>query len=581
MSLQNELNRLFSMVSQGKSKKALAQAKAAIRRYGQHPALFHISALAQCAAGKQREAIPNFQKALKLDPDFHDAAKAYATVLIKLGQAKQVVSVLRRASAALPDDPAIAKLTALAKFSERQLDAASEAATHFLQLQPDDVQGYLLRADIFEAGNRLKEAAEDVMHAIAKVPNDPELWIRLSMLNAERGEHDAALQTAEQAVSIAPDYPRAIMQQANLLLGAGFRSEAIQGYRRALTLNPGEPETIDQLAKLQTTEENAGLEPSVASLFKSAKGRNRAILGFALTAIAEQKGDNAAAQSYLSAANREMAKLTPYSRKSEQTVNDKIMGRYADVKPSEQSENHKGPCPIFILGLPRSGTTLIETILGNHPDISPLGERDSCDLLYPVIDGNLVFDKTATDEFVRRDQAELSEEAKGSRFYTDKMPENHRMIGFLKTAYPDCRIIHVKRDPRDTALSMWRARFADGALAYTYDFSDMAHRFNLYAEMMQMWQRLYPDEIHVVHYEDVVSDPVSVSKRLADLCDVTWLDAMAHPETSANTVRTLTAYQLRQPVHSRSVGKWPGKEDLLKPFLDGLDPKLWPELAAV
>ena len=136
----------------------------------------------------------------------------------------------------------------------------------------------------------------------------------------------------------------------------------------------------------------------------------------------------------------------------------------------------------------------------------------------------------------------------------------------------------MRRDPRDIALSMWRGRFTGRALDYTYDQQAMARRFNTYARMMAHWHKVLPGQVLDLSYEEMVSDIDSASRTLADWCGLEWDAAMARPNESAGQVLTMSAAQIRQPVHQRSVGGWKAHETMLGDFIDGLDPALWPEI---
>ncbi len=218
-------------------------------------------------------------------------------------------------------------------------------------------------------------------------------------------------------------------------------------------------------------------------------------------------------------------------------------------------------------------------MLGAHPEVHPLGEQIAAGrILYPMIEAERPFGPGEVAEYLEQESRLLPPLPQGISAYTDKMPENYRLIGFLRTVHPEARFVHVRRDPRDVALSMWRGHFAGSALNYTYDLTAMAHRFNLYAEIMAFWHRLLPGQILDLSYEEVTAVPEAASRKLADHCGLGWVPQMAHPEQVETPVLTLSAGQLRQPVHRRSVGQWRQQAEALAPFIDGLDPALWPGL---
>lgn len=186
--------------------------------------------------------------------------------------------------------------------------------------------------------------------------------------------------------------------------------------------------------------------------------------------------------------------------------------------------------------------------------------------------------ETARERFVQEDCARLPDLPAGSMAYVDKMPENFRLLGFLLTAYPGARAINLYRDPRDTALSLWQEHFSGTALNYAYDMVGMAHRFNEYARLMMHWRALFPGRVLDMPYAELAADPAQVSRRVAAFCGLDWAAEMADPVRDAGPVLTASATQLRQGVHTRSVGRWRQHAEMLTPFVQALDPGLWPEI---
>ena len=336
--------------------------------------------------------------------------------------------------------------------------------------------------------------------------------------------------------------------------------------------------TVDQLRGDLIDRFGQGLGPD---------GFNRLLEGglhFAQARLAEICGDAAEARRQRNEANRLMARLLPYDPMADARLAGRILDRFPTPAPAPAAAPpgtgpDAAPAQFFIIGLPRSGTTLAEAILAAHPAVAALGERSAAGrLLQPVIDADLPFDAAAIARFRDGDRALLPPLPPRTRAYTDKMPENYRLLGFLGAAYPRARFVLVTRDPRDVALSMWKAHFSGTALNYCYDLTAMAHRFNLFARMMAHWQAHLPGRILTLPYEEIVQDIEGASRRLACFCGLDWLPAMTRPEENPAPVLTLTATQLRQPVHRRSVGGWRAHAEELDPFLKALDPTLWPDL---
>jgi tetratricopeptide (TPR) repeat protein len=567
-----------SLLQAGRHKAALKLAKAGMRKQPGHPGFPNVAGIALSGTGKPRDAIAMFQKALKLDPAFADARKNLAQTLLLIDQAAPARRHLEKLAGQTPGDADVLYLLAQCVLQTGALDDAEATISRAIDMAPDGSRYFNLRAIIRSQSGKLDASLADYESALQINPNDVETLTNISLPLARQTRHDEALAVVRKAVSLNPDHIAARLRLATQLVEMGQPQDAISEYRAALDRDPQNAVAIEQLALLQNAQDNAGFEKTARTALARApqKGDARAHLGFALAHIALQSGDARASAQYLSDANQVKARNWPYDARADAAQHQKIQSRFTDVvaAPSPTTED---PTAIFVLGLPRSGTSLTEVVLSAHSRVTPLGERATAGILAgPIIDGDKPFGPTEARKMAADYLHSLPHLPDGTIAFVDKMPENYRLIGFLKSAFPDCRIVHLRRDPRDVALSMWRGHFAGSALSYTYDLSAMAHRFNLYAAMMAHWHRVTPGQIFDLSYEDLVRDVTGTGKELAAYCGLDWEPAMATPEHTTVPVLTLSAAQLRQPVHTRSVGKWQAHAQMLRPFIDGLDPALWP-----
>ena len=336
---------------------------------------------------------------------------------------------------------------------------------------------------------------------------------------------------------------------------------------------------MEELSLFQTKEQNAELRNTALKALdnSSLQASNRAYLYFTLAHIDRQAGDVSSAENYYVRANREVAKKTPYDAARETNVHQNIISRYSGPV-LVGNQDPPDPRPIYVVGLPRSGTTLTETTLGVHPNVAPLGERRLSKILLSTFQDDLPFSADEQKKFAELQQENLPPLPSDTLAYVDKMPENHRYIGPLKSAFGNARFINLRRDPRDVALSQWHSHFTSGSITYSYDLKAIAHKFNLYAEIMAHWHKVMPGEILDVPYEDLVSDIDTSTKKIAEHCGLDWTPSMAQPHKHAGQVRTMSLHQVRQPVHNKSVNKWIQHEEMLAPFVAELDPGLWPEI---
>jgi tetratricopeptide (TPR) repeat protein len=573
--LQNDLQAVLSEAQRGRFKPTLKLAKAGIKKHPNHPAFPNFAAIALCSMNRQKEAIPYFAKALKLDPAFLDARRNLGLALLVLGDFTKSEQVFSRLVEFAPEDATAWQHLATARLELNTPQAALIASDRAIELAPNNADFHALRSAIRQRQHQIVAALADCQNALDLAPDNPDLWIRLSTLHMIRSDNENAIQTAEKAVEIAPTYPPALRRFSEEQTAAGHIEQAITTLNSILKLEPATGFDIETLARLHSADQNAGLLATAKSTLTAARkgSEGSARAQFALATIARQVFDFDLEKLHLDQANRTMSRLAPYDTELETRRTNAIIKRFSS--PSARSDKATAPQPIFVVGLPRSGTTLTEAMLGAHPRICPMGERYITRPLYDLIDADLLFD---SETYIKYEATERSPMSPPQDLFTDKLPENYKMIGFLRQAYPGCRIIHVHRDPRDVALSMWRASFALGAVTYTYDQRAMADHFNLYRRLMSHWHGVYPGEILDVAYEDLTRDPIAISQTIAAHCGLDWTDAMAHPDQHADRVRTYTAHQLRQPVHQKSVGGWQRHAGMLEEFIEGLDPELWPEV---
>ncbi|MBY6138691.1 sulfotransferase [Leisingera daeponensis] len=580
MTLQNDLQSALGFLNQGKFKQALKQSKGGMKRHKSHPDFPNIAGISLSGLGKHRDAIPYFKKALALAPGFHDARKNLAQTLLFLQQGEPAMKLLERVLKDQPGDQAALYLQAQAHLVMNAPEAAIVTATAALARDPRQPRMLRLRATAWNTLGDEKAALADYQAAVKVNPNDADALQNASLLLARLMRQDEATETARKAVAVAPQNVEARRRLASQLISNGDSAAARGQCLALMELDPKDTQVLEMLARISSRDQNAELLPVAQKALKAAAPRSldRANVSFALARIADQAGDKEAFAAHNDEANACMAAQTPYDYEGSERQFSRIMAAFPDViTPAETAP--EGPRPIYVVGMPRSGTTLTETVIGLHPDVFPLGERGvPAFLLHPCLDKDQDFTPEAARDFTADDISRLPEMPKGTRAYVDKMPDNYRLLGHLGTAYPDAQFVHLCRDPRDVALSIWRGYFSGSSLTYAYDLKAMAHRFNLYGRLMQHWRQVMPGRIYDLRYETFVADIEGESRKLADFCGLTWVEDMAHPERHEGQVLTLSNTQVRQTAHTRSIGKWEKYADVLAPFIDGLNPEIWPEI---
>jgi hypothetical protein len=303
---------------------------------------------------------------------------------------------------------------------------------------------------------------------------------------------------------------------------------------------------------------------------------DRIPLAFALGKAWLDAGEAERAFDRLDAGNRWKRASFDYAVEADVALFERIASAFsADVVAADGG--YDGDLPVFVIGMPRSGTTLVEQILASHPDVHGAGELG-------VLEG-VIGDAVGADGFPERAAAlsaaqaqavgrayadNVGRYAQGRKRVVDKMPSNFRYAGLIHRILPKARIIHCRRDPRDTGLSCYSKLFT-GAQPFAYDLAELGRYHRAYERLMDHWRAVLPPECFLeVDYEDVVGDLEAQARRLAAFCGLDWNAACLDFHTTARAVRTASAAQVRKPIYTGSVGRWKAYTLRLKPLLDAL-----------
>lgn len=582
MSKQNRIARIQSLLTQGRYEAALSAARIGARQARKDPDFPNLAGIALSQSGQHHQAAAQFRKALSLAPTYLDARRNLAQALLLDHQPAEALRRVQEVLAQTPNAAPVLLLQGQALAALGQRAEAQRAVDQAIAADPGLAAAHRARAEYLAAAGFEPEAVQAWQAALDLEPRNTEVMVALSQPLMRLGQVEQAEALMDRAVQTDPGHHGAALRRAAQYLETGRAVQAAEGYRRLLAASPGHPLALEALAPLVDRAEAQALADTARRALRHVDlpDQDRPPLHFALARLMRKLGDNAAMSMHLAEANAAMAEALPYEAARESALTDRLIARSDTLGPAPDAEPPQGPRALYVVGLPRAGTTLTERMLGNHPHIQPLGERGTPGaLLADVINQDRPFDAAARAAFTAQDRARLPQMPPGTLAYVDKMPENFRLIGFLLSADPSARVIHVTRDPRDIALSLWQERFAGSALAYAYDLAAMAHRMNAYARLMRHWQATFPDRILTLAYEDLVTGPAAQTRRMADFCKLDWAEPMAHPENAQSPVLTVSATQVRQPVHGRSVGGWRQHAQMLGPVLQGLDPALWPDLS--
>lgn len=484
---------------------------------------------------------------------------------------------------------------------------AEDGLLKALALQPDLLDASESLGRILFATGRVGEAIERFHAVVERAPSRlPALGGLITSLHLT-GRMSAAYQVGTQALSIAPDNVGILISMGQICRDVGSLDESLQYFRKVLQLAPGhaaallgEAEVLERmgrpdeaLACLQPLLPQADRNPDVLILYARIASRlgldaditerlegalrsaglnfrSREQIHYLLGELYDRAGRYGEAFAHYRSAN-DPAGRDPAQDRNPDPTDTIIAGlgapRFASLPRVERAEI----TPIFIVGMPRSGTSLVEQILASHPEVYGAGELNFISVIAAELGyGSGAFDPDpeALRTLSRRYLDIIAEHTGGTRFFTDKMPHNFLYLGLIALLFPHARILHTRRDPLDTCLSCYFQNFS-GTHQYTRDLERLGRHYRNYERLMDHWRRLGVPFLDV-EYEALVGDPEAVSRRMLDYCGLDWNEACLRYYESGRVSDSASYNQVNRPVYTTSVGRWRHYADHLAPLREAL-----------
>lgn len=461
-----------------------------------------------------------------------------------------------------------------------------------------EAETLLRQAQSHKLAGRPAEAAEAYEALLTLRPNMPDTWFNLALMQRQAGRPAAALAAYQEALdrrisgpeevhlnraviysddlgqadaaeaelktalAILPTYLAAWLNLGNLYEDKGEREQARSAYRRALDLSPPAAAPLALARLANATRFTDAADPLIEGLRAilarpGASDADKAELGHALgRALDEVESYDAAFAAYAEAnAASRRATGARYDRAAQEAFVDRSIAAFP--KPAPTVWDPTG-APVFILGMFRSGSTLVERILSAHDGVTSGGELA---LLPRIVSGIAPYPEAVGEasqatalEWRKAYLEQLHAARPGAALVTDKRPDNFLHIGLIKAMFPDAKIIHTVRQPLDMILSNWFLHL-DRSMAYAMDLEDGAHWYGQHERLMAHWKSLYPD-ILTVDYDALVADPRPEIERVLAYCGLAWQDQVMDFHKAGGAVRTASVWQIREPLYRKSSGRW-------------------------
>jgi tetratricopeptide (TPR) repeat protein len=536
------------------------------------------------AQKKYDEALTAYRRALQLRPAYLDALSNMGTALRDMGRRDEAEATYRRALVLKPDHPSALNNLALVHKEREQFADASALLTRSLLVDPNNAKTLTYLALVRLDQKQVADADIAAVRALTLAPDDAEALNAMGLVRFEQQNADAALVHFRRAIARKPDLADAHNNIGSVLKEDGQIAAACEAYQRAINLDPRETAYYVNLvdskkfapgdAHLAAMEDQARNAESLTPI-----GRSR--LNFALAKAYDDLGRYDEAFACMREGNALKREGLNYDETRTLESFDRIRSTF-DPKLLAKAAGFSSSLPVFVVGMPRSGTTLVEQILASHPAVHGAGELADFNWLVdqlPGTGGNAFrYPEDATalmaDQLYSLGKAYVERQrqrAPGAKRITDKMPANFLFLGLIHLTLPEARIVHVLREPRDTCLSCYSKLFS-AEQNYSYDLGELGRYYGKYAELMTHWRSVLPEgRVLEIRYEDVVADLEASARQIVDYCGLDWHpNCIAFHETR-RPVRTASASQVRRPIYRTAEGRWRKYQDHLTPLLAGLE----------
>lgn len=534
--------------------------------------------IALLALGRPEEALRSIETARAIRPNSAESSVPLAEALLAVGRAEESLRACNEVAADQPEWRASRFSAARALSSLGRRAEAAQVLRGLLARGSDREAAIALRGLLAEDPTppaRLESLRLDA----ALRPDDPAASAALAVALGEAGLLEECAERWSLIAAARPEEKEPHFQLGRVLAVTGRREQAVEAIRRAIAISPRDADAWLILSTIHRYRGDDGLAPLLRAMetdLPSRTPRERRSLHYALAKMHQDLGEHDEAFRHFAAGAALMREVAPSNLAAE----ERLMRLMQDVVPLERwrvpsADPSRGERCILVVGMPRSGTTLVEQVLASHPMVHGAGElRAAPDAANAVVLERILAAAAGSapadalrafgEEYLRR----IPTPAPPRTLVCDKQPQNFRLLGPLAAALPGARIVHVRRDPRDVGLSCFEAMFAEQG--WSFDLREIARYLRSYRDLMAHWDRCLGDRIVTVRYEALASDPGAEIPRLLAALGLSFDERCLRPHESPRAVNTASIDQVRRPISAASVGRWRRYERHLAPMLEEL-----------
>jgi len=426
------------------------------------------------------------------------------------------------------------------------------------------------------SNGQIQEALDSVETLTKDYPDEPLLYNISGVCYRAISKLDEAVKSFEKALALKPDYAGAHNNLGIVFKDLGQLDEAVKSFEKALSINPEYGKVYCQLG---TIEKYTASDPQITQMQSLLSTSNlsqsdRIHLCFALAKVNENLGNQDEYFKFLHEGNRLRKQELNYSLDSSKNLSSTVKKMFSS--PPSLSYKASTIRPIFIVGMPRSGTTLVEQIISSHHAVHGAGELTTlANLIELILKDDLAHNKNGLTKksflSIRQQYLDsLSGFNVPENVITDKMSLNFQYIGFILLAFPEAKIVHLKRDAMATCWSIYKSNFRNKGNGFSCNLNDLAGFYGLYVELMDFWHQLFPDKIYDICYEDLTTNQEEETRKLLQYCELDWDENCLDFHKNKRAVQTASSLQVRQKMYQGSSEAWKKHESYLQPLVKAL-----------
>ena len=546
-------------------------AKSLTKKFPKHPFAWKVLGALLGQAGRTLEALNAFQNLVTLTPQDTQAHYNLGLSLKGLGKLDEAEKSFRQA---IILDPNYANAYNNLGITLRELGRLEEAETNYRQaiaLNPNSIEAHSNLGNILKELGRLDEAEANYRQAIALNPNSIEAHSNLGALLQELGKQYEAEKMLNQAIKLEPNYAEAHYNLGVTLQELGKSEEAEASLNQAIKLEPNYAEAHRYLTTLKIfkSKDEQYLNMRKLYLDKNIKEEERCHINFGLAKAYEDLGDFKKAFIHYREGNALRKKLLNYNISQDEKLFKQIKSNYQLIAKNalKSDKLEKSLMPVFIVGMPRSGTTLVEQIISSHSQVTGAGELSfAANFGRSMARGLSEVNNEYLLRFRSKYLTKLQFLSMSNPIVTDKMPHNFLYIGLLAAAFPEAKIVHVKRDPAALCWGNFKQFFISKNIGYCYSLDDVVSYYKLYENLMEFWDSSLSKRIYNLDYDLLTKNQKDETHQLINYLDIDWDEKCLSPQNNSRSIATASSAQVRKKVYQSSSQQW----KKYKPFLNGV-----------